>query len=133
MQRRDFITLLGGATAWPLATRAQHAGKVPRIGMVFPGPQVRAPVIVETVLAGLRTAGYAAPAQVELVLRVTDNDPARVTPLVAEIIASNVDVFFAVGCHRRFSAQTGRNWPNSPSSTICRPSPYSRISLGPED
>jgi putative tryptophan/tyrosine transport system substrate-binding protein len=93
--RREVVLALGGvAAAWPLAARAQRAGRVPRIGVVYPGPQAGAPPRVRAVLDGLRAGGYS---QVEIVLRVADGDPSRIIPMVTEVIASKVDVLFAIG------------------------------------
>ena len=39
MRRRDLIVLSGSAmVAWPLAADAQQTGKVPRVGILYPGP-----------------------------------------------------------------------------------------------
>jgi putative tryptophan/tyrosine transport system substrate-binding protein len=96
MRRRQFILLLGGtAAAWPLAVRAQQTAKAPRIGMLYPGPQAAVAVRVESMLKGVRESGYSSPAQIELVVRAGENDPARIAPMAADIIKANVDVIFA--------------------------------------
>jgi putative tryptophan/tyrosine transport system substrate-binding protein len=65
MKRREFITLLGGAAIWPVAARAQQAGKVNRVGLIFTtspvsemaGPDPIHPV-ARSFVQGLRALGY---------------------------------------------------------------------------
>jgi hypothetical protein len=55
VKRREFITLLGGATAWTFAVRAQQPAKVMRLGYLAPA---RLPNLIEALQAGLRDFGY---------------------------------------------------------------------------
>jgi putative ABC transport system substrate-binding protein len=96
MKRREFITLLGGATAWPLATRAQQL-KIPKVGFLYPGPSKVATARIDAFLGGLRAAGYGVPDQAEFISRFADGDPARLAPMATELIGQNVDVVAAVG------------------------------------
>jgi putative ABC transport system substrate-binding protein len=98
MRRREFIALIcGAATAWPLAARAQQAPQVSRVGFVYAGSKAAAALRIEAILSGLRVSGYAAPAQVEIAARTAEGDPAQIAPLVAEVIAKNVNVFIVNG------------------------------------
>jgi len=98
VKRREFITLLGGAmTALPLAAHGQQTLEVPRVGFVYSGSKAAAAPRIEAILSGLRVSGYAAPAQVEIVARTAEGDPAQIAPLVAEVIAKNVNVFIVNG------------------------------------
>jgi ABC-type uncharacterized transport system substrate-binding protein len=98
MRRREFIALVGGAAiTWPIAARAQQALNIPRIGFVYPGPKAAAATRVEAIISGLRLSDFPAPAQVEMVVRTTDGDPAKIQPMVEEVFAKNVNLFVVNG------------------------------------
>lgn len=98
MRRREFIALLGGATAaWPLAARAQQASSVRKVGVLYPGPAAVAATRSPFLLEGLRSEGFREPDQVILVSRATGGGPAQLAPLTADLIASKVDVIIRLG------------------------------------
>jgi putative tryptophan/tyrosine transport system substrate-binding protein len=57
MKRREFITLVGGAVAWPLPLRAQQSANVARIGFLRFGPASANAGRIEALRAGLRQLG----------------------------------------------------------------------------
>jgi putative ABC transport system substrate-binding protein len=58
LNRRAFITLLGGAATWPLAARAQQSTKVARIGFLGLAPAAAWAAPIEALRARLRELGY---------------------------------------------------------------------------
>ena len=93
MRRREFITLLGGATAWPLAARA--AGKRPRVGVLTLLSVKDAQGRIAAFVSGMRELGYIAGQTVDIDYRYTEGDTERLRPLARELIALVPDVVFA--------------------------------------
>src|SRR5262245_66020408 len=90
MRRRDFITLLGGAAAWPLAAGAQQAiVKIPRIGFLSPSPQT----YQEEFRRGLREVGYFEGQNVIIDYRFTGGNDERLIDAARELVRASVDVF----------------------------------------
>ena len=97
MRRREFVTLLGGAAAtWPLAARAQPAGKRCTIGYLSAGSLV----LVEATAAftdALRELGWVEGKNVAFERRYAENRLERLAEFAAELVHLNVDVIVAEG------------------------------------
>jgi putative ABC transport system substrate-binding protein len=94
MQRRGFITLLGGAAAMPLTARAQQPGKVPRLGYLGFGPASAYDTRLEALRAGLRDLGYVEGKNIVIEFRWADRVD-QLPALAAELVRMKVDVIFA--------------------------------------
>ena len=95
LKRREFITLLGGAAAWPLGARAQQAGNTARIGVLWPGDAPPLSPRMESFRQGLRASGFVDGQNVAVELRYGASE--RLPELAAELIRLKVDVIFASG------------------------------------
>jgi putative tryptophan/tyrosine transport system substrate-binding protein len=98
MNRRAFITLIGGAAAaWPLAARAQQGVGVRRIGVLLHGLQTN-PVWQQRFAAfrqGLEGLGWQEGHNVHIELRFSANDFDRLPQLAQELVALGPEVIFA--------------------------------------
>jgi putative ABC transport system substrate-binding protein len=91
MQRREFVTLIGSAAAWPLAARAQQPVKVPRIGIIDNAP------IWDPFRAGLRGLGYIEGRNITIEYRSAEGKPDRLAAAAAELVRIPVDVIVTQG------------------------------------
>jgi putative ABC transport system substrate-binding protein len=97
MRRREFVGLIGGAATWPLVARAQHGGKIPRIGFMGNSTAALEANLIGPFREGLREHGYEEGRNVEIVFRWAEGQYERFPALIAELIAANVDVIVTAG------------------------------------
>jgi putative ABC transport system substrate-binding protein len=94
MKRRQFITLLGGAAAWPLAARAQQAA-IPIIGFLHPTSTDAFPDRLRGFRQGLKDTGYVEGENVMIVYRFAENQIDRLSAMAGDLVTSRVAVITA--------------------------------------
>jgi putative ABC transport system substrate-binding protein len=106
MKRREFIRLLGGsAAAWPLAARAQQAGKLPTIGFLVPGTPSSHGQWVATFAQRLRELGWIEGRTVAIEYRWAEGRNEGYSEIVAEFVRLKVDVIVTQGTPATIAAK----------------------------
>ena len=95
MRRRELITLLGGAVAWPLAARAQQHGRAARIGYVGSASAAAGKNRLACFEEGLHQLGWIVGQNINIEYRWGEGDSARVPGLAAELARLNLDLIVA--------------------------------------
>jgi ABC-type uncharacterized transport system substrate-binding protein len=94
MKRRELITLLGGAVAWPFVARAQRA--IARLG-IFLYSRPQGDPNIGAVLHGLRDLGYVEGSNIAIEYRYAEGKPERLPELAAELVRLRPDAIVAFG------------------------------------
>ena len=94
MRRRDFIKVIGGTVAWPLAAQAQKAIKVYRVGIL--APERPPPGFLETFRQGLRELGYVEGQNIAIEIRSAEGYGQQLAVLANQLVEQKVDVIVAI-------------------------------------
>jgi len=105
MNRRAFISLLGGAAAWPLAARAQQPG-LAVIGFLHSQSPDGFTEPLRGLRRGLKEAGFVEGENVAIDYRWADNQTDRLPALAAELVRRQVSVIVALGSTAVVQAKT---------------------------
>jgi putative ABC transport system substrate-binding protein len=99
MQRREFITLLGGAAAivWPRVARAQQREKPARLGYVWIGAKNSERSTLAGMRQGLQQLGYSEGRDFAIEEHYAELEPERLPHILAELIRNKVDIILSPG------------------------------------
>ena len=97
MNRREFITLLGGAVAWPLAARAQQGNRVRRIGVLMGFDENDPLSRLSVFMQALADLGWTDGRNVRIDLRWAGGDINRTRALAHELVGMQPDIIVPMG------------------------------------
>ena len=113
MKRREFITLLGGAAAWPFAARGQQGGKIARVGVLasrsaqFRFSRAGLPIL----LAELHKLGFTEGRNLIIEFRRTDDGVAKAFAGANDLVAAKADVLITGGTELALQAADAASPP----------------------
>jgi putative ABC transport system substrate-binding protein len=95
IRRRQFITLIAGAAAWPVAARAQQEPGVPLVGLLRNTPSASFEHIVAALRRGLSEAGFVDARNVAIEQRWAEGDDDKLPALLADLVGRGAAVIVA--------------------------------------
>jgi len=95
MRRRAFITVLGGAAAWPLAARGQQTTKSRKVGLLHPGESTTVNMRVAAIRESLNGTDNQRDLSFEIIVRLADGDVSRLPALATDLVNNRVDAIVA--------------------------------------
>src|SRR5262245_38557509 len=104
MRRRDFIKLIGGAAAWPLAARGQQPA-MPVVGFLRDSTAAEDGFLVDGLRKGLAEAGFVEGHNLAIDYAWSEGQSVRLSPLAAELVGRNVSVIVSSAINATFAAK----------------------------